>query len=118
MKRLLSVLLVVLTLESFAAGHRIPRRRFRPHWKTITAVGVATGTTILAYKVGNGIEKSVVISAEKRPDAFDGWLDRLTAPLRFLLWAASLTGVLYLVPRIVSGIQKCKKQPSNKKKEP
>jgi len=83
MKRTL-FLLTLLLMTSVYAAPKCPVSRFQqlPHvsGKTILAGGAAAGTIIAAYKVSNGIEKSLTTIAKDAPETFPATARTVAAP--------------------------------------
>ena len=82
MKTLLILLLALVTAFVSAAPIRRPYRKpMKPthmetthpvSWKTIAAGGAAAATTVAAYKISDGVEDGLKISAERAPTSFLG----------------------------------------------
>ncbi len=76
MMKLLLMLCVLLSVNCAEARPRFHHRRlpkpmpYSLSWKQIAAGGVAAGTVIAAYKVGNGLENGMEKAAEKEPGMF------------------------------------------------
>ncbi len=64
--------------------------------KNIMAGGVAVGTVVAAHEVADGVQTGLVTVAEKNPQAFSDSLSVLSAPLRYLFYAAVLFAVFWL----------------------
>lgn len=94
MKLLFILFAVLLSVASSAAPHyhrtrpRVPAAtRFirAVPWKTVAAGGAAAGTVIAAYKVSDGVEEGMKISAKEKPEVFPQSFAVITWPIR---WAA------------------------------
>jgi hypothetical protein len=82
MKTLLILLLALITAFASAAPMRRPyRKTLKPapvethhpvSWKTVAAGGAAVATTVAAYKISDGVEDGLKISAERAPTSFLG----------------------------------------------
>ena len=82
MKTLLILLLALITAFASAAPMRRPYRKpmkpapvetHRPiSWKTVAAGGAAAATTVTAFKISDGVEDGLKISAERAPTSFLG----------------------------------------------
>ena len=82
MKTLLILLLALITAFASAAPMRRPYRKpmkpapvetHRPiSWKTIAAGGAAASATVAAFKISDGVEDGLKISAERAPTSFLG----------------------------------------------
>jgi len=76
MMKLLLMICVLMSVNCAEARPRFHHRRlpkpmpYRLSWKQIAAGGVAAGTVIAAYKVGNGLENGMEKAAEKEPAGF------------------------------------------------
>lgn len=82
MKALLILLLALITAFASAAPMRRPYRkplkpaRVETHhpvsWKTIAAGGAAAGAVTASYKISDGVQDGLKISAERAPTSFLG----------------------------------------------
>ena len=82
MKTLLILFLAIITAFASAAPMRRPYRKpmkpapvetHRPiSWKTVAAGGAAAATTVAAFKISDGVEDGLKISAERAPTSFLG----------------------------------------------
>jgi len=82
MKTLLILLLALITAFASAAPMCRPYRKpMKPapvetthpvSWKTIAAGGAAAGTVIASYKISDGVQDGLKISAEHAPTSFLG----------------------------------------------
>lgn len=106
MKTTVLVFCILLTASCSLAGaplrYRMPIEKARPPlhkvvtWKEVAAGGAAAGTVIAAYKISDGVEDGIRISAEKDPAGFTGFLDRCVRPFRWILYLVSGGAVLFL----------------------
>ena len=64
--------------------------------KNIMAGGVAVGAVVAAHEVADGVQTGLITVAEKNPQAFSDSLSVLSAPIRYLLYAAILFAVVWL----------------------
>lgn len=82
MKTLLILLLALITAFVSAAPMRRPfRKPLKParvetthpvSWKTVAAGGAAASATVAAFKISDGVEDGLKISAERAPTSFLG----------------------------------------------
>ena len=70
------------------------------NWKVILASGLSSAAVIAAYKSSNGVEKSLILAAEKCPEGVFKTAGVLIAPFGFLLFGVILLGLWPLLKRL------------------
>ena len=70
------------------------------NWKVILASGLSSAAVIAAYKTSNGVEKSLVLAAEKCPEGVYKTAGVLIAPFGLVLFCLFLLGIRPLFKRL------------------
>ena len=66
-------------------------------WQNIAAGGVAAGSVIVAYKVGNGVESGLRTVAKESPDTFAACVTPLRFPLQAVFCFLIGSGIVLVV---------------------
>ena len=69
------------------------------NWKVILASGLSSAAVIAAYKTSKGVEKSLVLAAEKCPEGVYKTAGVLIAPFGLVLFGLFLLGIRPLFKR-------------------